>query len=320
MAEFPVLFENPLFGIIGAVLAVTFTVLLYLSHKRLRIAEKSLELVRWQTARKAINTLNIGAKIGLIVMISFLLTTPYFPTTLEVPIGDLTQEQMSQNSVSVMLLMDVSYSMNNSDLAPSRLRVASEMARVFVENMSSKDAIGFMSFAGKVYDVELPTLNKTSIVEFIWNQTVQPSTAIGTALESALGMLEPFEGGKAIVLFSDGKNNVGVMNLTSVAEGAVAMKIPIFTVFVGTYGIGDADPIGLQDISRQTGGKFFDVKSEDTNSLVSEVSVISQEVKVGTLKAAFGTFSVEARDYHTPLLLFAALLVLCLFLTWLTGV
>lgn len=320
MLEFPVRFENPLFGIFGVILGGIFAILFYLSYKRLRIAEKRLELVKWQTVRRVINITNIGMKIGVIVALSFLLAVPYFPITLEVSIEELSEEQLAQSSVTIMLLMDVSYSMNYSDLEPSRLQVAKQIAKLLVYNMSSTDLIGFISFAGKIYDETLPTLNRSSITNMIDNQTLYPSTAIGTALETALGVLETYQGGKAIVLFSDGKNNIGIMNLTSVAEAAAAMEIPVFTVFLGTYGIGETDPIALEEISNTTGGKFFEVKSEEMKTLVTEVSMISQEVKVGALKAAFDTLTFESKDYHTPMLFFAALLVISLFLTWFTGV
>ena len=318
--EFPVKFENPWFGVFGVILGGVFSILFYLSYKRLRIAEKRLELVKWQTVRRVINITNIGMKIGVIVALSFLLAIPYLPITVEVPIEELSEEQLAHTSVTVMLLMDVSYSMNYSDLEPTRLQVAKQMAKILVDNMSSTDLIGFLSFAGKIYDKALPTLNRSRIMDMIDNQTVHPSTAIGTALEAALGALGIHESGKAIVLFSDGRNNWGIMNLTSVAEAAAAIKIPVFTVFVGTYGIGEADPIALEEISNVTGGNFYEVKSEEMKALLTEVSTISHEVKVGALKAASDTLTFDSKDYHTPMLFFATLLVISLFLTWFTGV
>jgi hypothetical protein len=318
--EFPIRFENPSFGIFGFVLGGIFVFLLYLSHKRLRIAEKRLELVKWQTVRKAVNITNIGMKISVILAISFLLAFPYFPITIEVPIEELSEEQLAQSSSTIMLLMDVSYSMNNSDLKPSRLQVAKQIAELLIHNMSSVDLIGFLSFAGKIYNEMLPTLSRSSIVNMIDNQTLYPSTAVGTALNTALGVLETYQGGKAIVLFSDGKSNFGIMELTSVAEAAKEMEIPIFTVFLGTYGIGEADPVVLEEISQTTGGKSYEVKSEEMKALITEVSTISQEVKVGALEAAFETLTFESKDYYTPFLFFAALLVISLFLTWFTGV
>jgi len=161
--EFPIRFENPLFGIFGFILGGIFVFLFYLSHKRLRIAEKRLELVKWQTVRKVVNITNIGMKIGVILALSFLLAFPYFPITIEVPIEELSEEQLAQSSATIMLLMDVSYSMNYSDLKPSRLEVAKQMAKLLIYNMSSADLIGFLSFAGKIYNETLPTLSRSHL-------------------------------------------------------------------------------------------------------------------------------------------------------------
>jgi len=320
MLEFPFRFENSLLGIIGAVLGGIFVVLFYFSYKRLRIAEKSFELVRWEIVRRMIIITNIGAKIGIIFALSFLLANPYIPVNVEVPIEELSREQLDQSRVTIMMLMDVSYSMNYSDLSPSRLQVAKQMAKLLLDSMSSQDLIGFLSFAGNITSEMSPTLDRSLITNMIDNQTIYPYTAMGDALLAAVGVLEDYQGGKAIVLFSDGKNNMGVTNLTSVAEEATTKKIPIFTVFTGTYGIGEADPIVLQEISNISGGKCYDVKSEEMKALATEVWSISQEVKVGALKGVLDTVTLEAKDYHKPILFLAVLLVISLFLVWFTGV
>lgn len=320
MLEFPIRFESPLLSILGAFLAGLFIFLFYLSYKRIRLAERKLELVKWQKIRKIVNFTNISMKVGIIMALSFLLAVPYFPTTIKVPVEQVSSEQLAKSSVAIMLIMDVSYSMNISDLRPSRLEVAKQVARLFVDNAGPRDLIGFISFAGKIYDTTLPTANRTEITNLIDRQIVHNSTAIGTTLETALGLLQQLHGGKTIVLLSDGKNNYGTMNLTEVAQTATSMKIPVFTLFLGTYGIGTSDPLPLQEISNMTGGKFHEIKTEEITILVTEIAQFSQEVKVQTLRTVLNEIPIEARDYHTPLLIFAALLVSCLFLTWFTGV
>jgi Ca-activated chloride channel family protein len=320
MLDFPLRFENPWFSIFGVVLAGLFILLLSLSHRRVRMAERKLELVKWQKIRKIINLTNISMKVGIIIAISFLLAVPYFPTTVKVPVEQISSEQLAKSSVTVMLLMDVSYSMNISDLKPTRLEVAKQAARLFVNNAGLGDLIGFISFAGITYDETPPTTNRREIIDLIDKQSVHNSTAIGTTLEKALGVLNQIQGGKTIVLLSDGKNNYGTMNLTEVATIAANMKIPVFTVFLGTYGIGNSDPLPLQQISNMTNGKFHSVKSEEITILATEISQFSQEVKVGALRTVLDELPIEAKDYHTALVIFAALLVCCLFLTWFTGV
>jgi len=320
MVEFPVRFENPLFGILGVTLGIAFPILFYLSNKRLKLAEKSLELVKWKAMRRVLNILNVGAKIGMILTLSFLVATPYLPVMADVPVEQVPEERLAQAGVTVMLLMDASYSMSSSDLQPSRYQVATQMARLFVDNVGSEDLLGYSSFAGEIYDEVLPSLNRSVILDVLSSNALYPSTAIGTALDTALGVLEIYEGGRAIVIFSDGKNNMGVLNLTSVADSAAALKIPIFTVFVGTYGIADADPTILEQISNLTGGRFYEIKSQDVNTLATEVSNISHEVKIVSLKAAFKTISVESKDYYPPMIILAVLLMVFLFLTWFIGV
>jgi Mg-chelatase subunit ChlD len=318
--ELPIGFENPLLSIFGIILAGLFALLLYKSYKRIRMAEKRLELVKWQKIRKFINITNIAMKVGIIIAFSFLLAVPYFPTTVKVPITQVSSEQLAKSSVTVMLLMDVSNSMNISDLAPSRLAVAKQVAQLFVDDANPGDLIGFMSFAGKIYETAPPTANRTEITDLIDGQTIHNSTAIGTALDSALGVLQPFQGGKAIVLLSDGKNNFGSMNMTEVAETAAGYKVPIFTIFLGTYGIGTSDPMPLQTISNMTGGKFHEIRTEEITALATEISQFSQDVKIGALTTVLSEITIEAKDYHTALVAFAVLLACCLFLTWFTGV
>jgi len=317
--DFPMRIENPAYGLLGIVLGVVFILLFSLSYKKLRIAEKRLELAKWHTMRRVIRIINVGMKLGVILSVSFLLATPYVPATMEVPVEEATEEQMEQYSVAVIVLMDVSNSMKASDLKPTRLEVSKSMAELLVGKMGKKDRIGFISFAGEVHDTMLPTANTSALIDLIHNQTYHDSTAIGTALETAIGVIGAYEGGKALVLFSDGKNNWGI-NLTSVISEAATIKIPIFTVFVGTYGIGDSDPLILREMSDKTGGSFYEVRNEEIESLATEVSKISKEVKASALKTVQDEITVETKNYETPATALSVLLVAALFLTWFTGV
>jgi Ca-activated chloride channel family protein len=316
--EFPIRFANPLYGLAGVIIGVVAIVLFNLSYKRLRKAQKSLELVEWRTLRRVVRVLNVGTKVCLVVALSVLLARPYFPTTIEVPVSQATEEQMAQYTVTTMVLMDVSLSMNSSDLNPTRLDVSKTMSKLLVSKMDPRDLVGMISFAGQVYDTVFPTTNRTRIAEVIGNQTLHPSTAIGTALTSAIGVLESQPGGKAIVLFSDGKNNIG--NFTTAVDRAAALKIPIFTVSVGTYGVGEADPLALKSISERSGGKFYEVRNEEIQRLAESVSEISHEVKTGALKGVYDKLVLPIEDYEAPLLVFSVLLVAALFLMWFTGV
>jgi len=192
--DFPLRFESPAYGLLGMVLGGVFILFFSLSYRNLRIAEKRLELAKWRITRKVIRIINVGMKMGVILSLTFLLATPYFPATMKVPIEEATEEQMEQYSVTMMMLMDVSNSMKASDLKPSRLEVSKSMAELLVDKMGKKDLIGFISFAGEVFDTMLPTTNTTALKNLINNQTYHPSTAIGTALETAIERAERTRG------------------------------------------------------------------------------------------------------------------------------
>jgi len=320
--EFPLRFENATYGLVGIILGGVVVALFFLSHKRLRIAQRHLELVEWRKLRRFVRILNVTTKTAVVFALSFLLATPYFPTTIEVKVDEATEAQMAEYPITTMLLMDVSYSMNYSDLKPTRLEFSKLMAKLLINQVDFKDLVGFLSFAGQIasYDTVLPTTNRTKVAEKIDNQTIRPSTSIGTAIETAIGILETYPPrGKAIVLFSDGKSNMGVPVASAVDE-AVAKKIPIFTVSVGTYGLREADPLALREISSKTGGKFYEARNEDVESLATSISQISHEIKTVALKTVYDKLVIPAKDYQTPTVIFSALLVATLFLTWFTGV
>lgn len=318
--EFPIRLENPTHSLAGIILGSAAIILLYLSHNRLRTAQKRFELVEWRKLRRVIRIVNIGTKTGVVLSLSLMLAAPYFPTTIEVSVDGATEEQLAQYTVTTMLLMDVSYSMNRSDIKPSRFEVSKTMSKLLVSKMNPKDLVGFVSFAGRVYDTVFPTSNRTRITEKIDNQTLHPSTALGTAMDTAIGVLNSYPvGAKAIVLFSDGKSNTGI-NVTSAIDAAMARKIPVFTVSLGTYGMGEADPIALRDIASKTGGKFYEVRNEEIESLATSVSLISHEVKVAALKGVYDKLIIPTKDYTTPTVVFSVVLVAALFLMWFTGV
>lgn len=317
--EFPIKFENPTYGLFGIILGGAVVALLYLSQKRLRMAQKRLELVEWKKLRRIVRVLNIGTKTGVVLALSFMLARPYVPVTIEVPVDLASEEQLAQYTVTAILVMDVSYSMNYSDIKPSRFEVSRTMSKLLVNKMASTDLLGFESFAGRIYDTEFPTTNRTRVIQKIDNQTLHPSTAIGTALGAAIGVLDTYpHGGKAIVLFSDGKSNMD--NVTSAVDAATSLKIPVFTVSFGTYSMGEADPIALRNIASQTGGKVFEVKNEEMENLATSISQISHEVIVTALKAVYNKLIIPAKDYQTPTVIFSVLLVATLFLMWFTGV
>jgi Ca-activated chloride channel family protein len=146
----------------------------------------------------------------------------------------------ASTSGAVMLVDDVSSSMQATDVAPSRLGAAQRAAKRFLSEVPSAVQVGLVEFTWSARVLQSPTSDHR-LTEAALAQVPRTSggTAVGEAILTGAGELRsvPRIGGKlppgAIVLISDGASNVGVSPLT-VARQAAAWHIPIYTVSVGT--------------------------------------------------------------------------------------
>jgi len=140
---------------------------------------------------------------------------------------------------SIMLTTDYSGSMQATDVAPTRLAAARAAAERFLEEVPGSVRIGLVSFNQAARLVAGPTTNREEIRAAI--AALQPSggTATGEALAVSLTALqaETDDAGvrvpSAIVLLSDGKSVRG-RRPTELAQRARELKIPIYTVALGT--------------------------------------------------------------------------------------
>jgi Ca-activated chloride channel family protein len=141
---------------------------------------------------------------------------------------------------AVMLVDDISSSMQATDVAPSRLGAAERAAKRFLSEVPSTVQVGLTEFASIPKLLQSPTSDHALTREALSQVPRTTSgTAVGAALLTATSALRrvPKIAGKrppgAIVLISDGASNVGVSPL-DVARKAAKLHIPIFTVSVGT--------------------------------------------------------------------------------------
>jgi len=150
----------------------------------------------------------------------------------------------------VMLVLDVSKSMNSTDVQPTRLK----HAKLFIRNLIKKcpgDRFGLVAFAGSAF-LDCPlTVDKTSLFQTLdeinCNSIPLGGTNVENALNTAISAFKAAEGGyRAIVLLTDGDELHGDSS-KSVAK-LKKMKIPLFIV-----GVGDPDGDGLIKLSGANG-------------------------------------------------------------------
>jgi Ca-activated chloride channel family protein len=181
---------------------------------------------------------------------------------------------------SIMLATDVSGSMTATDVQPNRLAAAKRAGFQFIASVPKQVNVGVMAFNQVPRVLQSPTRDRAAVSAAIVRMASSGGTATGEAINTATSVLNraPGVGRKrppaAIVLLSDGASTSG-RDPVAAAQAAGKMKIPIYTVALGTpqgtiiakrpqrLGGGTAtvrvppDPRSLAEIARASGGQAF---------------------------------------------------------------
>ncbi|HMC80145.1 MAG TPA: VWA domain-containing protein [Acidimicrobiia bacterium] len=189
--------------------------------------------------------------------------------------------RVPQEAATIMLVIDVSASMDATDVAPTRLQAAVAAGKSFVNDLPPQARIGLISFSRTAQVIASPTVDHQAVVDGIDRLLLGTGTATGDAIYTALdalaaandtaGAAPTTKGGSAIVLLSDGVPTVG-RPVPGAAQEAANQGVPISTIAFGTADgtvtIGGrmisvpADPDTMASIAETTNGKFFKAASE----------------------------------------------------------
>jgi Ca-activated chloride channel family protein len=225
--------------------------------------------------------------------------------------------------IDIMLVLDISESMDLQDFEPNRLEAAKETAVEFI-NGRFGDRIGMVIFAGEAYSLSPLTTDYellNSLIEDInFDMMDAKGTAIGSAVAAATNRMRESESkSKVMVLLSDGDNNAGNVDPIFAAELATAMDIKIYTIAVGKDGMVPygTDFFGrpqmiesylnegtLRDIARIGTGEFF--RASDDQALENIFSQIDELEKAEIIESRYR----ETLDYYRVYLFWAILFLL----------
>ena len=95
--------------------------------------------------------------------------------------------------MTIALAIDVSRSMQATDVEPNRLNAAQTAAKSFIQELPKNVRLGIVSFAGTAAVVQTPTENRDDMLAAIDRFQLQRATATGSGLLLALSMLFPQE-------------------------------------------------------------------------------------------------------------------------------
>ncbi|HEX3469086.1 MAG TPA: vWA domain-containing protein, partial [Candidatus Elarobacter sp.] len=143
--------------------------------------------------------------------------------------------------VAVVLCVDTSGSMRATDVAPSRAEAAAAAVRAFVDAVPDGTRLGIVAFSSGA-GVVAPLGDDKDAVRDAIGRIPPPNggTAIGDALVTAARQL-PASGRRAIVLITDGVNNLG-SDPSQIAPQLGAAGIELDTIGIGTNDSGQFIP------------------------------------------------------------------------------
>jgi Ca-activated chloride channel family protein len=187
-----------------------------------------------------------------------------------------------QRAATVMMVTDISGSMNATDVEPDRITAAVRAGRRLSDKLPETFRLGLLTFADFPEVRVAPTTDRSAVNAALERLTAVGGTAMGSALDRALEIARtavPNEDGTGtrrlpavIVLLSDGKDTQGGVNPVDAAQQARAARVPIFAIALGTPGgeIEVQDPLGftqtiqvppdtetLKEVARISRGRYF---------------------------------------------------------------
>jgi VWFA-related protein len=166
-----------------------------------------------------------------------------------------------------MLVIDVSGSMDVED----KLGIAKAAARAYVDQMRTGDQIGVMAFNTSVSYAQPITSNASTVKTAINALETEGDTAMYDALIEAIEILAPIQGRKAIIVLTDGMDNMSQYGLQDVLTSIGPSGLSISTIGLGnpleheTYA--GLDVNALTTLASQAGGVY--AYANDAESLTN---------------------------------------------------
>src|SRR5688572_6561852 len=191
------------------------------------------------------------------------------------------EQRTEGEGIDIVLCIDVSGSMGTTDILPSRMDVAKEVAVEFVRSRPI-DRIGLVIFSGEAFTQCPITTDRNTLITQIESlesrKYLDDGTVIGEGLATAADRLSKTGSkSKVIILLTDGKEDppeTRLIDPLTALEIAKAKGVKVYAIGMGAMpstivertgtrpgqkntGIDFIDVALLQKIADETGGKYF---------------------------------------------------------------
>lgn len=193
-----------------------------------------------------------------------------------------------QRAANIIMVTDISGSMNATDVSPDRLTAAVEAAKTLTGRVPQTFRLGLVTFSDYAEQRVAPTTDRAQMKGALDQLVAEGGTAMGDGLERGLAAARapvPNADGtgvrrlpSVIVLLSDGKNTSGTRDPVEVAVEAGRARIPIYAIALGTPAgeVELRDSFGflqrvqvppdtetLKEIARVSGGRQYEADEAD---------------------------------------------------------
>lgn len=309
--------------LLGAV-PLAFWVLLLLGHRRAASLGYSSTGLLQRLRRGVVARLAPLPAVLRVVAIALLALALARPQTRD------RGSRVEVEGIDIVVALDMSNSMEATDLAPNRLEAAKVVVDQFITRRRS-DKIGLVVFGREAFTQCPLTLDysvlRTMLAELRLGLIDGTATAIGNALGVGLSRLRSSDAkSRVVILLTDGDNNSGNVTPTQAARYAQAMKVKVFTVLMGPReGAVEAgrdifgrplqvrrqypvNPKLLQEIASLTGGRAY--RATDRADLEGSFQSILNELDRSTRRDVAAVFQDAYRPFAAAALVLLLLEVL----------
>jgi Ca-activated chloride channel family protein len=229
-----------------------------LRRQRVALRYSSLALVRAALSRFSYLRRHLPFALFLLSLVSLIVALGRPVQIVSVPTGQAT----------IILTLDVSQSMRQNDIQPSRLEAAKAAALSFIQSQKPNTEIGIVAFAGYAELIQTPTSDQEALEAAVESLTTARGTAIGSGILKSLDAIAEIDPNVApsvtgsspgeqptpvpkgayapdiIVVLTDGVSTTGPSALGA-AQQAADRGIRVYTIGFGTAnGSSQFDPFG----------------------------------------------------------------------------
>lgn len=236
------------------------------------------------------------------------------------PQWDFRPRELETGGMDIIFAIDVSRSMEATDISPNRLLRSILQISAFVDKLGT-DRVGIISFAGASV-LECPLTDDREAIKMVLSglspdSAIKEGTNIGSALDLATQSFDAGTGNKVFILISDGEDIPG--NALNKARDLHASGVRIYTMGVGSpegsvirnpitgaEHFSRLDEVMLSRIAKAGNGQFYHVTPS-----ANEISLILSNIYQSEQKQiSHRSVPVYKEQYHLFILIALVFIVL----------